>query len=51
MPGFIRAYNETTGVATPIPRAITKPSRSLSLRAARSFLQDPARTLFATCNA
>jgi hypothetical protein len=52
MPGFIRAYNEATGVANTDSEGYHETITQASLRAARSFLlQDPARTLFATCNA
>jgi len=52
MPGFIRAYNEATGVANTDTEGYHETITQASLRAARSFLlQDPARTLFATCNA
>jgi hypothetical protein len=52
MPGFIRAYNEATGVANTDTEGYHETITQASLRAARSFLrQDPQRTLFATCNA
>jgi hypothetical protein len=52
MPGFIRAYNEATGVANTDSEGYHETITQASLRAARSFLlQDPARTLFASCNA
>jgi hypothetical protein len=52
MPGFIRAYNEATGVANTDTEGYHETITQASLRAARSFLrQDPARTLSATCNA
>ena len=52
MPGFIRAYNEATGVANSDTEGYHETITQASLRAARSFLeQDPARSLFATCNA
>ncbi|HEY2779832.1 MAG TPA: hypothetical protein VGI90_03600 [Steroidobacteraceae bacterium] len=52
MPGFIRAYNEATGVANTDSEGYHETITQASLRAARSFLlQDPARSLFATCNA
>ena len=52
MPGFIRAYNEATGVANSDTEGYHETITQASLRAARSFLElDPARTLFATCNA
>jgi hypothetical protein len=52
MPGFIRAYNEATGVANTDTDGYHETITQASLRAARSFLlEDPARSLFATCNA
>jgi hypothetical protein len=52
MPGFIRAYNEATGVANTDTGGYHETITQASLRAARSFLlEDPARSLFATCNA
>lgn len=52
MPGFIRAYNEATGVANTDTQGYHETITQASLRAARSFLrQDPRRSLFATCNA
>jgi hypothetical protein len=52
MPGIIRAYNEATGVANTDTDGYHETITQASLRAARSFLlQDPARSLFATCNA
>jgi hypothetical protein len=52
MPGFIRAYNEATGVANTDTEGYHETITQASLRAARSFLrQDPKRSLFATCNA
>src|SRR5882724_5554661 len=52
MPGFIRAYNEATGVANTDTDGYHETMTQASLRAARSFLrQDPGRSLFATCNA
>src|SRR5882757_5313059 len=52
MPGFIRAYNEATGVANTDTEGYHETITQASLRAARSFLsQDPQRSLFATCNA
>jgi hypothetical protein len=52
MPGFIRAYNEATGVANTDTSGYHETITQASLRAARSFLnQDPQRSLFATCNA
>jgi hypothetical protein len=52
LPGFIRAYNEATGVANTDTNGYHETITQASLRAARSFLRrDPARSLFATCNA
>jgi hypothetical protein len=52
MPRFIRAYNEATGVANTDTEGYHETITQASLRAARSFLlQDPKRSLFATCNA
>jgi hypothetical protein len=52
LPGFIRAYNEATGVANTDTEGYHETITQASLRAARSFLrEDPARPLFATCNA
>jgi hypothetical protein len=52
MPGFIRAYNEATGVANTDTEGYHETITQASLRAARSFLlQDPQRRLFETCNA
>jgi hypothetical protein len=52
MPGFIRAYNEATGVANTDTEGYHETITQASLRAARSFLlQNPGRRLFATCNA
>ena len=52
MPGFIRAYNEATGVANTDSNGYHETITQASLRAARSFLrEDPNRSLFATCNA
>ena len=52
MPGFIRAYNEATGVANTDTEGYHETITQASLRAARSFLrEDPQRSLFATCNA
>jgi hypothetical protein len=51
MPGFIRAYNEATGVANTDTEGYHETITQASLRAALSFLaQDPQRSLFATCN-
>ena len=52
MPGFIRAYNEATGVANNDTDGYHETITQASLRAARKFLrQDPGRSLFAACNA
>jgi hypothetical protein len=52
MPGFIRAYNEATGVANTDTDGYHETITQASLRAAHSFLrEDPQRSLFATCNA
>ncbi len=52
MPGFIRAYNEATGVANTDSTGYHETITQASLRAARSFQeQDPARSLCETCNA
>jgi hypothetical protein len=52
MPGFIRAYNEATGVANTDTEGYHETITQASVRAARSFLlQNPGRSLFATCNA
>jgi hypothetical protein len=52
MPGFIRAYNEATGVANTDTEGYHETITQASLRAALSFLaQHPQRALFATCNA
>ena len=52
MPGFIRAYNQATGVANTDTDGYHETITQASLRAARSFLlQDPERSLFMTCNA
>jgi hypothetical protein len=52
MPGFIRAYNEATGVANTDTEGYHETITQASIRAARSFLlQNPARSLFETCNA
>ena len=52
MPGFIRAYNEATGVANTDTEGYHETITQASLRAARSFLlQDRGRSLFETCNA
>jgi hypothetical protein len=52
MPGFIRAYNEATGVANTDTGGYHETITQASLRAARNFLaQHPDRRLFETCNA
>jgi len=52
MPGFIRAYNEATGVANTDTDGYHETITQASLRAARSFLLlNPKRSLFETCNA
>jgi hypothetical protein len=52
MPGFIRSYNEATGVANTDTEGYHETITQASLRAARSFLlADPQRSLFAVCNA
>jgi hypothetical protein len=52
MPGFIRAYNQATGVANTDSEGYHETITQASLRAARSFLlQDSRRCLFETCNA
>jgi hypothetical protein len=52
MPGFIRAYNEATGVANTDTEGYHETITQASLRAAHSFMrEDPQRSLFATCNA
>jgi hypothetical protein len=52
MPGFIRAYNEATGVANTDTEGYHETITQASLRAAASLLAlDPRRSLFATCNA
>jgi len=52
MPGFIRAYNEATGVANTDTDGYHETITQASLRAARSFLrQNPGRSLCAVCNA
>jgi hypothetical protein len=51
MPGFIRAYNEATGVANTDTDGYHETITQASLRAARSFLlQNLGRSLFMTCN-
>jgi hypothetical protein len=52
MPGFIRAYNQATGVANTDSEGYHETITQASPRAARSFLlQDSRRCLFETCNA
>lgn len=52
MPGFIRAYNEATGVANTDTDGYHETITQASLRAARSYLrQNPGCSLFAVCNA
>ena len=52
MPGFIRAYNEATGVANTDTDGYHETITQASLRAARDFmLRHPGRSLSATCNA
>jgi hypothetical protein len=52
MPGFIRAYNEATGVANTDTSGYHETITLASLRAARAFLaEDPSRPLFMTWNA
>jgi hypothetical protein len=52
MPRFIRAYNESTGVANTDTEGYHETITQASLRAARGFLlQNPDRSLFETCNA
>ena len=52
MPGFIRAYNQATGVANTDTDGYHETITQASLRAARGFLlQNPGRRLFETCNA
>jgi hypothetical protein len=52
MPGFIRAYNQATGVANTDIEGYHETITQASLCAARSFLlQDPGRYLFEACNA
>jgi hypothetical protein len=52
MPGFIRAYNEATGVANTDTEGYHETITQASLRAAHGFMrEDPQRSLFATCNA
>jgi hypothetical protein len=52
MPGFIRAYNEATGVANTDTDGYHETITQASLRAARAFLlQNAGQRLFETCNA
>jgi hypothetical protein len=52
MPGFIRAYNEATGVANTDNSGYHETITQASLRAARNLLVlHPDRSLFANCNA
>jgi hypothetical protein len=52
MPAMIRAYNEATGVANTDTEGYHETITQASLRAARGLLlQNPARSLFETCNA
>jgi hypothetical protein len=52
MPGFIRAYNEATGVANTDTDGYHETITQASLRAARDFLmRNPGRSLYMTCNA
>jgi hypothetical protein len=52
MPGFIRAYNEATGVANTDTGGYHETITQASLRAARHFLaRAPERGLCDTCNA
>jgi hypothetical protein len=52
LPGFIRAYNEATGVANTETSGYHETITQASIRAADAFLADsPRRPLFATCNA
>jgi hypothetical protein len=52
MPGFIRAYNEATGVANTDTDGYHETITQASLRAARDFLlRRPGLSLFTTCNA
>jgi hypothetical protein len=52
MPGFIRSYNEATGVANTDSGGYHETITQASLRAARSFiLQAPGRSLCDICNA
>lgn len=52
LPGFIRAYNETTGVRNTDTSGYHETITMASLRASRAFLaEDPSRPVFMTCNA
>lgn len=52
LPGFIRAYNETTGVRNTDTSGYHETITMASLRASRAFLaEDPSRPAFMTCNA
>jgi hypothetical protein len=52
LPGFIRAYNEVTGVANSETSGYHETITQASIRAADAFLAgSPPRPLFATCNA
>jgi hypothetical protein len=52
LPGFIRAYNEATGVANTDTSGYHETITQASIRAADAFLAaSPRRPLFATCNA
>lgn len=52
LPGFIRAYNETTGVRNTDTSGYHETITMASLRASRAFLaEDPSRPVFITCNA
>jgi len=52
LPGFIRAYNEATGVANTETSGYHETITQASIRAADAFLAGtPLRPLFATCNA
>ncbi len=51
MPGFIRAYNEATGVANTDTSGYHETITQASLRAARNFLmQHPGSSVSASCN-
>jgi hypothetical protein len=52
LPGFIRAYNDATGVANTDSSGYHETITQASIRAADAFwAADPRRPLFATCNA